>query len=57
MISILVNTNFILTTLFLIFATGFFIHGAWKKKEKSKNAIGNLVSAYFMASALIFIWR
>lgn len=57
MTSILVNANFILTTFFLIFAMGFFIYGAWKKKEEPKNTIGNLVSAYFMASALIFIWR
>lgn len=56
MISMINHVNLLLTTLFLIFGVGFFVHAAWKKKEEPKNTIGNLVSAYFLASALILIW-
>ena len=56
MLSMIVNANLFLTTLFLIFGVGFFIHDAWKKKEEPRNTIGNLLSAYFMASAIIFIF-
>lgn len=52
----ILNVNLFLVTLFLLFGTGFFIHAAWKKKEEPRNTIGNLLSAYFMASALILIW-
>lgn len=52
----LANLNLFLTTLFLIFGTGFFIYAAWQKKEEPRNTIGNLVSAYFMASAIIYIF-
>lgn len=57
MLSMIVNANLFLTTLFLIFGVGFFIHDAWKKKENLRNTIGNMVAAFFMASAIIFIWR
>ncbi len=56
MISMIVNVNLLLVTLFLLFGTGFFIYAAWKKKEEPRNTIGNLLSAYFMASALIYIF-
>lgn len=57
MITMITEINLLLTTVFLIFGAGFFIHAAWKKKEEPKNAVGNLVSAYFMVSALVFILR
>ncbi len=57
MLSMIVNANLFLTTLFLIFGVGFFIHDAWKKKENPRNTIGYMVAAFFMASAIIFIWR
>lgn len=52
----ILNVNLFLVTLFLLFGVGFFIRAAWKKKEEPRNTIGNLLSAYFMASALILIW-
>lgn len=55
MIKMIVDLNLFLTTLFLLFGTGFFIHAAWKKKEEPRNIMGNLVSAYFMMCALVFI--
>lgn len=57
MLSMIASANLFLTTLFLIFGVGFFIHDAWKKKENPRNTIGNMVAAFFMASAIIFIWR
>lgn len=56
MITMILNVNLFLVTLFLLFGTGFFIHAAWKKKEEPRNTIGNLLSAYFLAYALILIW-
>lgn len=56
MITMMLKVNLFLVTLFLLFGTGFFIHAAWQKKEESRNTIGNLLSAYFMAGALILIW-
>lgn len=56
MITMIINVNLFFVTLFLLFGVGFFIHAAWKKKENPGNTIGNLLSAYWMACALIFIW-
>lgn len=56
MISMIVSANIFLTALFLIFGFLFFTYAAWQKKEEPRNTLGNLVSAYFMASALILIW-
>lgn len=56
MIAMLVNTNFILTVVFLIFCAGFFLRAAWKDRENMANMTGNAIAAYFMLSALIMIW-
>lgn len=58
MIKILANTNFVLTVIFLIFGVGFFINSAIKKREKASDIVGDVISAYFMANAIIFLtWR
>lgn len=47
----------ILTSLFLIFAFCFFAYGVLKRDQQKSTALGNFVSAFFMLSALLFVWR
>ena len=55
MIAMLVNTNFILTVVFLIFCAGFFLRAAWIDRGNMANMTGNTIAAYFILSALIMI--
>lgn len=57
MITMILNVNLFLVTLFLLFGVAFFIHAAWKKKEEPRNTIGDLVCVYCMACAIALIWR
>ena len=56
-ITMILNVNLFLVTLFLLFGAGAFVYAAWQKKEEPRNTIGDLVCAYCMACAIVLIWR
>lgn len=58
MISMIVNANLLFTTLFLLFSAIFFACAAYKKRKKASDALGDIVSLYFMLSSICLIyWR
>ena len=46
----------ILTTAFLLFALCFFTWDSVGKKNNTSHLSGNIVSAFFMLSAILFMW-
>lgn len=46
----------VLTTIFLIFAGGFFVHYAWKNRKDKPHFAGNAISAFFLFSSIFLMW-
>lgn len=47
----------VVTSLFLLFALCCFIWGGVSKRNNSFSLSGNIVAAFFMLSALLYMWR
>lgn len=55
--TMILNSIQVFTTLFLLFATCFFVYQAYRRSEKTSDMVGNLFCFAEMVLAIFFMWR